>query len=262
MRQRKERIRGLDVDRLRLIVTGGCRGVGSSRALSPTGLSGGRSVGKLTRPGRIRCWIILTATLAIAGAATFAPGAQGRERATVTGVHTITANGRIGSLQLGSSTVATITGALGPAEGEAEGNFGGPGANYLGLGYECEPELRGELRSIGSEGPPYCHTIYYIDMATEVLGGFWTISRHYVTSHGTSVGTSEQLASRREHHSAVIGCLSGISELNRSVFLYLEIRGGATRPPAHQDEASRLVGGRVASIAIESRRDEVGVLFC
>lgn len=50
----------------------------------------------------------------------------------------------------------------------------------------------------GSKGPPYCHTVYYLDTATGVLGGFWTISTRYATSRGTRVGTAEHSAASRE----------------------------------------------------------------
>jgi len=182
--------------------------------------------------------------------------------ASATSTLTISTNGRIGALKLGGSTLTDVVAALGVPQAEAEGNFGDAGApNYKGLGYECAPQPGGELRSVGSEGPPYCHTVYYLDTATRVLGGFWTISTRYATSHGTRVGISEHSAASREHRPATVGCLSGISELSRDTFLYISIRGGKVRRPSSKNQLD-LVGGRVDNIAVESRHDPVGVLFC
>jgi hypothetical protein len=193
-------------------------------------------------------------TNSVGAAASTAPASSTR---------TITATGRIGSLRLGSSTQEAILTALGAPEGEAEGTFGDPNEpDYRGLGYECTPQPGGERRPVGSRGPPYCRTVYYLDTATGVLGGFWTISTQYATNHGTRVGTSEQVAVMREHHPATIGCLSGIGEISRGVLLDIEILGGKIEPAARPDEADHIVGGRVNNIAMESRRDPVGVLFC
>lgn len=153
--------------------------------------------------------------------------------------------------------------ALGTPASEAESPSAEPDVPaYKGLGYECSQQLFAGLQPVGREGPPYCSTIYYLDGATGVLGGFWTISTRYATSHGTRVGTSTQVAAEREHHPAIIGCLAGIDETNRTAFLFISIRGGRIKPSTQPNQPSHLSGGRVSSIAIESHHDPVGILFC
>ncbi|MFI4991568.1 MAG: hypothetical protein ACHQHO_11745 [Solirubrobacterales bacterium] len=178
----------------------------------------------------------------------------------------ISLTGVVGPVRLAKSTQAEVVAALGPPEAEGQGNLVGGGqsayANYIALGYECGPVRHTGLLPASPEGPPYCHTVYYIDAATGVLGGFWTSSRRYATSHGTRVGMSEARAAAGEHRPATIGCLSGISENGRHNFLYIGMRGGKLTKPFRNDEPYRLVGGHVSEIAIESRSNAVGNLFC
>ena len=156
------------------------------------------------------------------------------------------------------STVAEVA-----LNDEGEGNFVGPSTpNYKGLGYECSAQQSAALLPVGNDGPPYCRTVYYLDTATGVLGGLSTTSTRYATNHGTRVGTTEQSAASREHRPAIAGCQSGISELTRNTYLYISIRGGKIRKPSGSNQPLRIVGGRVDNIAVESRHDPVGVLFC
>lgn len=174
----------------------------------------------------------------------------------------ITTSGRIGTLQLGASTQAAVAVAVGTPE--AEGTIPtNPGtAPALGLGYECSDTMSGGREPVGTTGPPYCATAYYVDVTTGRLGGFWTVSNGYATSHGTRVGTPTQTAARRERHPAVAGCLSGIMENNHSTYLVLSIRGGKIKSTGRPNTALHIVGGRVSTIEIESRHDPVGILFC
>lgn len=175
---------------------------------------------------------------------------------------TITSSGRIGSLQLGASTQAAVESALGTPESEAAIPTNPGYAPAQGLGYECSDRMTGGRQPIAGDGRPYCATAYYIDTATGKLGGLWTVSAHYATSHGTRVGTPTQIAVRREHHPAVAGCLSGIAENSRNSLLFISISGGKVKPSTRPNTALHINGGRVANIAIESRRDPVGNLFC
>lgn len=183
--------------------------------------------------------------------------------ATTVATRTVSSSGRIGVLQFGKSTQADVVATLGAPEAKGEGNFVGPNTpNYKGLGYECSAQQSGELRPVSNEGPPYCGTVYYLDTATGVLGGFSTTSTRYATSHGTRVGTTEQSAASRERRPAIAGCQSGISELTRNASLYISIRGGKLRKLPGSNQPLRIVGGRVDNITMESRHDPVGVLFC
>ena len=175
---------------------------------------------------------------------------------------TITLSGRIGSLQLGVSTQAAVEAVLGAPESEAEISTNPGYAPAKALGYECSDQMTSGRQPVGAGGPPYCRTAYYIDAATGVLGGFWTVSSNYATSHGTRVGTHTQIAARRERRPAVSGCLSGISENSRSASLFITIQGGRTELSTGPNPALHIIGGRVVSIAIERHDDPVGILFC
>ncbi len=206
-------------------------------------------LGALVHSGAIR----LSPT---AGAASFSVLAR-----TTTSTLTVTPGGRIGALHLGSSTHASVVAALGAPEGEAEGSSADPNEpDFLGLGYECAQQPNGGLEPIASQGPPYCHTVYYLDTATGVLGGFWTVSSRYATGHGTRVDMSGNLASAREHRQAIIGCQPGISELSHDTLLFISVIGGKFKPT--DKDPGRLVGGHVNRISIEDRHDPVGILFC
>jgi hypothetical protein len=217
----------------------------------------------VTQP-RPQLFLLVATVLALALLGASITGASARPTRVTAAVATLTVStsGRIGALQLGSSTQANVVAALGAPEAEGEGNFVGPSTpNYKGLGYECSAQQSAELGPVGNEGPP-CRTVYYLDTATGVLGGLSTTSTRYATSHGTRVGTTEQRAASRERRPAIAGCQSGISELTRNTFLYISIRGGKIRKPSGSNQPLRIVGGRVDNIAVESRHDPVGVLFC
>ena len=207
--------------------------------------------------------VVLVLALALLGASITGASARPTRVTAAVATLTVSTSGRIGALQLGSSTQANVVAALGAPEAEGEGNFVSPSApNYKGLGYECSAQQSGELSPVGNNGPPYCRTVYYLDTATGVLGGLSTTSTRYATNHGTRVGTTEQSAASRERRPAIAGCQSGISELTRNTYLYISIRGGKIRKPSGSNQPLSIVGGRVDNIAVESRHDPVGVLFC
>jgi hypothetical protein len=196
----------------------------------------------------------------IATTASRAPVAAKASRSIV-----VTVRGTVGGLTLGASTEAQIITALGPPEATGSGGFGAPETpDYDGLGYECSPAERRGLRPAGPEGPPYCHTVYYIDSANGVLGGLWTTSTRYETAHSTRVGMSQHAASTRERRHATVGCESGITETGHGATMYLDVQGGRiTKPPHPSSEPSRLAGGRVTEILVEARHGApVGLLFC
>ncbi len=196
-----------------------------------------------------------------AGSATATSGSARAHAVVAASTRTITSGGRIGFLQLGTSTQAAVEAALGAPESEAEIPTNPGSAPAKGLGYECSDLMAGGRQPVGPGGPPYCRTAYYIDLETGSLGGFWTVSTTYATSHGTHVGTPTQVAARQERHPAIGGCLSGITENSRNTSLFITVRG-RTKLSTGPNPTIHIIGGRVVSIAIESRRDPVGILFC
>lgn len=165
----------------------------------------------------------------------------------------VTLRGTVGQLTLGKSTEAQVIANLGAPEATGSGSFGAPAApHYNGLGYECSLARRRDLRSPGTEGPPYCRTVYYVDGANGVLGGLWTTSTRYKTARGTRVGMAQHTASARERKPATRDCKSGITEVSHSTLLYLVILGGhITQPPRPRSEPYRLVGGNVTELLVE-----------
>ncbi len=218
---------------------------------------------KLTRTTPASIALVTLATICVSAAPTTAsraPAAAKGSRSIV-----VTVRGTIGGLTLGASTEAQIISALGLPEATGSGGFGAPETpDYKGLGYECSPAERRGLRPAGPEGPPYCHTVYYIDSANGVFGGLWTTSTRYETVHGTRVGMSQHAASMRERKHATVGCESGITETGHGATMYLDIqRGRITKPPHSSLEPYRLAGGRVTEILVEARHGApVGLLFC
>lgn len=202
----------------------------------------------------------ISAAPTTATTASRAPAAAKASRSIV-----VTVRGTIGGLTLGASTEAQITSALGPPEATGSGGFGAPETpDYDGLGYECSPAEGRGRRPAGPEGPPYCHTVYYIDSANGVFGGLWTTSTRYETAHGTRIGMSQRAASTRERKHATVGCESGITETGHGATIYLDVQGGRITKPSHPtSEPDRLAGGRVTEILVEARHGApVGLLFC
>jgi hypothetical protein len=173
--------------------------------------------------------------------------------------------GQIGAAKLGRTTVAEVQKLIGAPEAEADDNFQFPGApQYTALGYGCSGEPARDRRALtyyDRSGGPYCRTVYYINQGSEVLGSFWTSSPGFHTSHGTHVGVTQQTASRRERRRATVGCHTGILEASRTVTIHIGIAGGRFQS-GPRGQPDRLVGGRVAELAIDSHSDGVGLLFC
>jgi hypothetical protein len=212
--------------------------------------------------GLLLALAVLALGATAAARATAASGSARDHAAIAASTRTITSGGRIGFLQLGTSTQAAVEAALGAPQSEAEILTNPGSAPAKGLGYECSDQMTGSRQPVGPGGPPYCRTAYYIDLGTGVLGGFWTVSTTYATSHGTHVSTPTQVAARQERHPAIGGCLSGITENSRSTSLFITVRGGRTKLSTGPHPTLHIIGGHVVSIAIESRRDPVGILFC
>jgi hypothetical protein len=98
--------------------------------------------------------------------------------------------------------------------------------------------------------PPYCRTVYYINIATSTLAGFETTTTDYATAKGTTVGMTAAQAASREGHPVIAGCFTGIKVGAQSWPLQMFVFVG-TRP-----------GDTVNEIVADSNRNTVGNLFC
>ena len=188
-------------------------------------------------------------------------------RAAPGGGGVLSLTGRVGSVQLGTSTEADITGAVGLPEATAQDNFQFPNApEYKALGYGCGPvRLPGKTGLTYSGGAPYCRTVYYVNLTTGLFGSFFTASGAFHTSRGTRVGTTQQSASKREGRPATVGCLTGIGLTSQTTSIQIGMSGGKLRqgrPNRQGATRTYLVGGRVSGFAIDGRPDGVGILFC
>ena len=160
----------------------------------------------------------------------------------------------VGRLHFGVATEADVRHEVGAPEATVHGSFGvSTYAEYRALGYRCS-NTKGttgiRIGPYGVDAPPYCRTVYYINIATSTLAGFETTTTDYATAKGTKVGMSAAQAARREGHAVGTGCFTGIKVGAQSWPLQMFIFVG-TRP-----------GDRVSAIVADNRRNTVGNLFC
>jgi len=168
--------------------------------------------------------------------------------------------GQIGPLQLGVSTEADLAADIGTPEATAVGNIDVGLPNYIALGYDCsvipgaiplvvEPQVLG----------PYCGTVYYLNVKTQTLAGFQTVSSRYETAEGTTVGMTSIEAAQREGQqpSGQASCLPDSIRLGNM--------GGyvGTATPA---QIEIWIGSEptetVTDITVENSANPVGLLSC
>ncbi|MFL5962648.1 MAG: hypothetical protein ACJ757_07135 [Gaiellaceae bacterium] len=175
----------------------------------------------------------------------------------------VSLTGKIGPVRLGLSTQRDIIVSLGKPEATADDSFRFAGAPwYHALGYGCTAKKRPDAAALryGATTGPYCHTIYYVNTRKGVLGSFWTTSRAFTTSHGTTVGTPGDTAARREKRPLSLGCHIGIRERSRNIMLVLEVV--AFRLVRTGPHRARPRGGHIFDIEADSPGVGVGLLFC
>jgi hypothetical protein len=162
----------------------------------------------------------------------------------------------VGSLRFGIATAADVRSKVGTPDADVRGSFGMstvPG--YQALGYGCSSTKRDHGVHIGAYGPdtpPYCRTVYFINVDTRTLAGFLTTASGYATAQGTTVGMTDAAAARREGRPAIGGCFTGIQI------------GNAT--PSGQARMFVFVGvhpnDQVTGIAADNPANSIGSLFC
>ena len=170
----------------------------------------------------------------------------------------ITPSGRVGPLRIDHSGRGAVIAFAGKPDAEAMGSaFGGP--RFDALGYECG---RAEATTQGPVGHgTYCHTVFYIDLASGTLEQFFTTSRSYSDDHGIRVGMSTGEANRRSLTRAIIGCLDAIHSRTTSANLMIGIIGGHPGRAIGSGPVP-VVGGHVELLAVDSNVRNPGVFDC
>jgi len=114
----------------------------------------------------------------------------------------VTTTGKVGPLQLGTSTAADVRTAAGVPDATTTGTFGIPSfPDYDALGFDCAGQQTADRIPLHVQpqlAGPFCRTIFYVNTATNTLAGFETTSDHYATAQGTTVGMTTAEAERRE----------------------------------------------------------------
>jgi hypothetical protein len=167
----------------------------------------------------------------------------------------VTATG-VGSLRFGVATAADVRSHEGTPDGDVRGSFGMAGVpDYRALGYGCssvKSALGIHIGPYGSDAPPYCRTVFFINVDTQTLAGFETTSPAYSTAKSTTPGMSEAAARSREGQPSTQGCFTGIligpraGDGSPQVFVFVGVH----------------VTDRVSAIAADNPGNSVGVLFC
>lgn len=170
-------------------------------------------------------------------------------------INVVTADS-VGSLRFGVATAADVRAQLGPPDADVRGSFGVSSLPaYQALGYRCSSTKSDHGVHIGayaSDTPPYCRTVYFINVDTHTLAGFLTTTSGYATAQGTTVGMTEAAAQRREGRPAIGGCFTGIQIGNVA--------------PSGFDRMFVFVGVHpndpVTGIAADNPANSIGNLYC
>ena len=162
----------------------------------------------------------------------------------------------VGSFRFGIATAADVRSTVGSPDADVRGSFGVSSLPaYQALGYRCSSTKSANAVHIGAYGPdtpPYCRTVYFINVGTHTLAGFVTTESGYATAQGTTVGTTEADARRREGRPSVGGCFTGIQigSAASSGFARMFVFVGV-----HPDDV-------VTGIEVDNPANSIGSLYC
>ena len=162
----------------------------------------------------------------------------------------------VGSLRFGIATAADVRSTVGSPDADVRGSFGVSSLPaYQALGYRCSSTKSANAVHIGAYGsdtPPYCRTVYFINVDTHTLAGFVTTESGYATAQGTTVGMTEADARRREGRPSVAGCFTGIQigSAAPSGFARMFVFVGV-----HPNDV-------VTGIEVDNPANSIGSLFC
>jgi len=145
---------------------------------------------------------------------------------------------------------------VGVPAADVRGSFGTSTLpDYEALGYRCSSTRSDQgvhIGAYGSDTPPYCRTVYFINVDTHTFAGFLTTASGYATAQGTMVGMTEASARRREGRPSIAGCFTGIQigSAAPSGFARMFVFVGV-----HPNDP-------VTGIAVDDPANSIGNLFC
>lgn len=120
----------------------------------------------------------------------------------------VTASGRVGMLQINGSGLASVLAFAGQPDAQTVTQRSRGHASYDALGYGCSSHHGAVVAPVGRA--TWCRTAFYVDVASNSLELFFTISHNYRDSHGVTVGMSASEAARRTGHAIHHGCATAI----------------------------------------------------
>jgi hypothetical protein len=174
----------------------------------------------------------------------------------------VSADGSIGKLHVDQSDRDAVIAFVGKPEAERHSVERGSSAPYDALGYDCRSRLSRQTFPLVSYPyhPPYCRTIFWIDVKSGKLENFFTSDSHYVEAHGVGIGMPTRSAERLLHRRLFAGCEDNFylpSATHRT--LTIAFTGGVVRRPRR---SLHVVGGHVFALVLHSRLRDANVFDC
>ena len=164
----------------------------------------------------------------------------------------VSADGRIGRLHVDRSDRAVVIAFAGRPDAEKRGRGRAP---FDALGYDCgkKPSDRTYPLVMNPEGPPFCRTVFWIDVPSGKLENFFTADSRYVEAHGVRIGMPTAITERLLHKRLFAGCGTnlGLGQLT------IAFTGGAT-----QRKTGHVIGGHVFAFVLHSRIRDAYVFDC
>jgi hypothetical protein len=174
----------------------------------------------------------------------------------------VSAAGGIGKLHVDQSDRAAVIAFVGKPDAERRSVERGGSAPYDALGYDCGSRLSRRTFPLVSYPyrPPYCRTIFWIDVKSGRLENFFTTDGHYSEAHGIRIGMATAVAERILYKRLTEGCEENIYlDSAKGRTLTIAFTGGVI---AHPRESLHVIGGHVYAFVLHSRLRDAGVFDC
>jgi hypothetical protein len=173
----------------------------------------------------------------------------------------VSAAGSIGKLHIDRSDRAAVVDLVGRPDAERHSSESGGAGLYDALGYDCGAKLKQKTFPLVSYPyhPPYCRTIFWIDVKSGKLENFFTTDSRYSEAHGIRIGMATAVAERILHKRLTEGCSTNFyldSPKDRT--LTIAFTGGL----ADLRKSLHVTGGHVYALVLHSRLRDAGVFDC